>query len=176
VAVSHTARQVAPHDRPPRDRDGFIYAFKGGRVQQAVSRQVRNARRRLDELSRDQVRRPPAPLRFHATLGTGAAPGHVVALRGWRVPGRLHVEHLDLGATERLLVTGANGTGKSTLLAVLAGALEPADGDVQRRRGLRVGLLAQDTAFARPELTALAVYTERLGRNGRRSGRCASWA
>ncbi|WP_214406836.1 ABC-F family ATP-binding cassette domain-containing protein [Pseudonocardia lacus] len=162
-AVDHTARQVAPHDRPPRDNDGFIYAFKGARVQQAVSRQVRNARRRLDELARDQVRRPPAPLRFHATLGTGAAPGTVVALRGVHVPGRLHLDHLDLGATDRLLVTGANGTGKSTLLAVLAGVLEPVEGDVRRRRGLRVGLLAQDTSFARPDRTALAVYTEHLG-------------
>ncbi|HZG91095.1 MAG TPA: ABC-F family ATP-binding cassette domain-containing protein [Pseudonocardia sp.] len=161
-AVSHTARQVAPHDRPPRDRDGFIYAFKGARVQQAVSRRVRDARRRLDELARDQVRHPPAPLRFTATLGS-AAPGAVAALRGVAVPGRLTVPHLDLGAAEQLLVTGPNGAGKSTLLAVLAGVLPPATGTVHHRRGLRVGLLAQDTRIPRPERTALAVYTERLG-------------
>ena len=103
-AVNHTARQVAPHDRPPRDNDGFIYNFKGARVQQAVSRQVRNARRRLDELIRDQVRKPPAPLRFDAELGSGAAPGPVVALRGVAVPGRLRVDRLDLDAADRLLV------------------------------------------------------------------------
>jgi macrolide transport system ATP-binding/permease protein len=161
-AVRHTARQVAPHDRPPRDNDGFIYAFKGARVQQAISRQVRNARRRLDELTRDQVRRPPAPLRFEAVLGT-AAPGAVAALRGVTVPGRLALDHLDLGATERLLVTGPNGAGKSTLLAVLAGRLEPATGTVHLRRGLRVGLLAQDTRIPDPQRTALRVYVEHLG-------------
>jgi macrolide transport system ATP-binding/permease protein len=46
---------------------------------------------------------------------------------------------------------------------VLAGSLRPANGDVQLRRGLRVGLLAQDTSFPHPERTALAVYTGRLG-------------
>jgi macrolide transport system ATP-binding/permease protein len=161
-AVAHTARQVAPHNRPPRDNDGFIYAFKGARVQQAVSRQVRNAQRRLDELARTQVRRPPEPLRFAATLGT-ATTGQVAALRDVVVPGRLAVGRLELSATDRLLVTGPNGAGKSTLLAVLAGELRPAAGAVSLRRGLRVGLLAQDTRIPHPERTALRVYTEHLG-------------
>jgi macrolide transport system ATP-binding/permease protein len=161
-AVAHTARQVAPHDRPPRDNDRFIYNFLGARVQKGISRRVRNARRRLDELARTQVRRPPEPLRFETVLGS-AAPGPVAALRAVRVPGRLAVDHLDLGAAERLLVTGPNGAGKSTLLAVLAGTLEPATGAVHRRRGLRVGLLAQDTRIPHPERTALRVYTDHLG-------------
>lgn len=59
-------------------------------------------------------------------------------------------------------MTGANGAGESTLLAVLAGRL-PAEGAVHLRRGLRVGLLAQDISIERPERTARAVYAERLG-------------
>ena len=161
-AVAHTARQVAPHDRPPRDNDKFIYQFLGSRVQKAVSRRVRDAQRRLDELDRDQVRKPPEPLRFAATLGS-AAPGAVAAVRGVRVPGRLTLDHLDLGPADRLLVTGPNGAGKSTLLAVLAGRLEPAAGTVHRRRGLRVGLLAQDTAIPDAHRPASAVYAEHLG-------------
>ncbi len=123
---------------------------------------MRNPRQRLDQLVADQVRKPPEPLRFTATVGT-AASGPAAALRRVRVPGRLALEHLDLGATDRLLVTGPNGAGKSTLLAVLAGRLAPADGTVHRRRGLRVGLLAQDIAIDRPARTARTVYAERLG-------------
>ncbi|WP_438363685.1 ATP-binding cassette domain-containing protein [Streptomyces marincola] len=78
-----------------------------------------------------------------------AAPGHRIGLIGVR-------------STERLLVTGRNGAGKSTLLAVLAGHLA-ASGEVRRRRGLTVGLLAQDTAFGRPERTARATYESALG-------------
>ncbi len=53
----------------------------------------------------------------------------------------------DLSVTvasgDRLGVVGINGTGKSTLLRVLAGDLAPDSGVVRRGRGVRVGFLAQ---------------------------------
>ncbi|MFD7719022.1 ATP-binding cassette domain-containing protein, partial [Streptomyces sp. NPDC059814] len=65
-------------------------------------------------------------------------------------------------APPRLLVTGGNGAGKSTLLAVLAGRLVP-EGEVGRRPGLTVGMLAQDTWFARPDRTVHDTYERALG-------------
>lgn len=50
----------------------------------------------------------------------------------------------------RLLVTGGNGAGNSTLLQLAAGWLAPDTGSVQHRRGIRVGLFEQDVAFAAP--------------------------
>jgi ABC transport system ATP-binding/permease protein len=54
----------------------------------------------------------------------------------------------DLSVTvsdrDRVGVVGINGTGKSTLLRVLAGTQVPDGGQVRRGRGARVGLLAQD--------------------------------
>jgi macrolide transport system ATP-binding/permease protein len=160
-AVAVTARRVAP-DRPQRDNAKMQYDFKAGRVQSQVSRRVRNADRRLAELTEEQVPRPPEPLRFAATVGR-AASGPAAALRRVRVPGRLVLDRLDVAAADRLLVTGANGAGKSTLLAVLAGRLAPAEGTVHRRRGLRVGLLAQDTELDGGHRTARTVYAEHLG-------------
>ncbi len=159
-SVAVTARTVS-HNKPRGNEPKLFYGFKGGRVESQVSRRVRNARQRLDELERDQVRKPPTPLTFTATLGD-AAPGPAAALRDVRVPGRLALDRLDIGAHDRLLVTGANGAGKSTLLAVLAGRLA-AGGTVHLRRGLRVGLLAQDIAIERPERTARQVYADRVG-------------
>jgi macrolide transport system ATP-binding/permease protein len=162
AAVATTARRVA-HDRPWPDGDKAAHHFHGSRVQAQVSRRVRDARRRLDELTRHQVRRPPAPLRFTASLTRGRDhEGVAVSLRQVRVPGRLHVVDLDLPARGRLLVTGPNGAGKSTLLAVLAGHLVPPAGTVRHRRGLRIGLLAQQVSFADPARTAREVYDARV--------------
>jgi macrolide transport system ATP-binding/permease protein len=145
----------------------ILYDFKGERVQSQVARRVRNAQQRLDTLEREQVRRPPAPLRFappHGSGGRGPAadgPGElavwardVVVHRHAAATADERPERLDLAASgassieitrgARLLVTGANGAGKSTLLHVLAGDLEPDAGTVGRARGVRVGLLEQD--------------------------------
>ncbi|TNC25413.1 ABC-F family ATP-binding cassette domain-containing protein [Amycolatopsis alkalitolerans] len=156
--VTATARNVA-HNRGPRDNDKFIYSFKGARVQKQVARRVRNAQQRLDELSRTQVRKPPAPLRFAATLTRRPGAGELaLSLRDVHVPGRLHIGHLDVPETARLLVTGGNGAGKSTLLTVLAGGLAPAAGAVHRRRGIRVGLLEQDVVLPDPARTPRQLY------------------
>ncbi len=71
----------------------------------------------------------------------------------------LHAKNLSLhvGATalldgaelvidpgERVCLLGRNGEGKSTLLRLLAGEIEPEDGTIQRRPGLRVATLPQD--------------------------------
>lgn len=157
-----TARQVAP-DRGPRDSEKMGYGLRAGRVQSQIARRVRNAGRRLDELERRQVAEPPRPLRFRYTArAEPSEPGTLVSLRDVRVPGRLTVDRLDIAASERLLVTGGNGAGKSTLLAVLAGRLG-AQGEVDRRPGLSVGVLAQDTVFARPDRTAGDTYERVLG-------------
>ncbi|WP_199432174.1 ABC-F family ATP-binding cassette domain-containing protein [Qaidamihabitans albus] len=162
-AVAVTSRDVS-HDRAPRDNAKMQYDFKTGRVQRQISRRVRNARQRLAELERTQVRRPPVPLRFAGTL-TGRAAEERLALsaRDLDVPGRLRLDRLDVGTSARLLVTGGNGAGKSTLLAVLAGRLDPVAGVVHRAPGIRVGLLEQDVTFADPERTPRELYAAATG-------------
>ncbi|MGW6647482.1 ABC-F family ATP-binding cassette domain-containing protein [Streptomyces iakyrus] len=159
-----TARRVAP-DRGPRDNEKMGYGHRAGRVQSQISRRVRNATRRLEELERTRVAEPPRPLRFAAgELAARAEEGPcpLVSLRDVRVAGRLALDDLEVAPADRLLVTGGNGAGKSTLLAVLAGDL-PAEGEVHRRSGLTVGLLAQDTAFERLDRTVRETYELSLG-------------
>jgi macrolide transport system ATP-binding/permease protein len=158
-AVAVTARNVA-YGRGPTDNDKFIHAFKGARVQKAVSRQVRNAQHRLDELTRVQVRKPPAPLRFSAALtAKPVADKLALSLRDVRVDGRLCVTELDVVTGGRLMVTGLNGAGKSTLLKVLAGQVTPDHGVVNRARGVRVGMLEQDVVFPDGTRTPRQLYT-----------------
>ena len=53
-------------------------------------------------------------------------------------------ESLAVEPGDRLGVVGPNGTGKSTLLKILAGSVTPDAGQVTRARGIRVGYLAQE--------------------------------
>ena len=54
---------------------------------------------------------------------------------------------LTLSTGDRLGIVGLNGTGKSTLLSVLTGEVEPESGAVRRGRGVQIATLPQ-----RPEL------------------------
>ena len=51
---------------------------------------------------------------------------------------------LTVLAGERLGLIGRNGTGKSTLLAIVAGRTPLDEGELQRRDGLRIGLVEQE--------------------------------
>jgi ATP-binding cassette subfamily F protein uup len=55
---------------------------------------------------------------------------------------------LHLAEGDRLGLIGRNGSGKSTLMAILAGLETPDEGEVVRRKGIRVGYVAQETEFA----------------------------
>jgi macrolide transport system ATP-binding/permease protein len=137
------AGRVAPN-RAMRDSDKMGYGVRANRVQSQISRRVRNATRRLEDLERRSVPAPPRPLRFHPSELTSSEFS-------------LSLDSLDVRDGDRLLVTGPNGSGKTTLLRALA------DRFATEHPGLRVGLLDQDTSFANPRLTARATYGRALG-------------
>ncbi len=62
------------------------------------------------------------------------------------VGGPLLLEAVDLSIEpgERIALIGRNGAGKSTLLKLLAGEVQPDDGDIRRQGGIRVARLEQE--------------------------------
>ncbi len=64
-------------------------------------------------------------------------------------PTKKVLDDVTLGVHEgdRIGIVGQNGDGKSTLLGVLAGEVEPDDGLVRHTRGLRIGKLGQRDAL-----------------------------
>lgn len=60
-------------------------------------------------------------------------------------PTKTVFDNVSLGIDEgdRIGIVGRNGDGKSTLLSLLSGALEPDEGRVVRNGSVRVGLLGQ---------------------------------
>jgi ABC transport system ATP-binding/permease protein len=69
--------------------------------------------------------------------------------------------NLAIADNERIGLIGRNGTGKSSLLSVLAGSLALDDGEVARKPGLRIASVEQE-----PELPAAATLRESLGARG----------
>lgn len=57
------------------------------------------------------------------------------------------LEDIDLviNKMDRIAIVGPNGTGKSTLLKIITGAIAPDDGEVSRNKDLRIGYLPQET-------------------------------
>jgi macrolide transport system ATP-binding/permease protein len=110
---------------------------------------VRAVNRRLDDLREHDVAKPQAPLQFRLP-DLPALPG-VTLLRAddVTVADRLTTPiSVELTSGDRLLVTGGNGTGKSTLLAVLASHLDPHHGHVVASPATRIGWVAQESPSA----------------------------
>jgi ATP-binding cassette subfamily F protein uup len=64
----------------------------------------------------------------------------------YSVGGPLLLEHVDLSieAGDRIALIGRNGAGKSTLLRLLAGEIQPDDGQIRVQSGIRIARLEQE--------------------------------
>ena len=85
-----------------------------------------------------------------------------MSIRALCVPGRVRLAELDLPTGGRLLVTGGNGSGKSSLLALLDGRLRAGSGSVHVT-ARRVATLVQDVTFAVPTRSARETFAVALG-------------
>jgi len=165
------ARDVKHRER--RDGNKMGYGMRGNRVDKQVSRRIKAAAHRYEVLEREAVGRPPVVLSLDETSLAGAprangsdGPSSAEAVRprpqiklvDAQVEGRLAPLNLVVRSGEKILVTGSNGTGKSTLLSLLAGDSRATAGEVLRVRGLNVALLEQEVGLESDERTPREVY------------------
>ena len=153
-----TARQVS-HGRAATDPDKSNYNFRGKNVERAISRNVRNALERLERLEASPVPSPTRPLRFQARFAEGTLNPGTVAIDARdlsvRYGSRTVLDRVScfLAAGSRVCLIGQNGTGKSTLLRILAGRDEPQAGKVLWAADLRIGYLPQHPSLPEPAKT-----------------------
>jgi len=74
--------------------------------------------------------------------------------------------NLQLEPGDRLCLMGRNGTGKSTLLRLMAGEFPPESGQIQRQQGLRVASVWQDVP-AEISGTVFDIVAEGMGETSR---------
>jgi ATP-binding cassette subfamily F protein uup len=78
-------------------------------------------------------------------------------------PAKVVLDDVTVGVDggDRIGIVGRNGDGKSTLMKVLTGRLDPDDGRVTLRGGVRVGMLAQDDDLPDDESVRHAIVGDR---------------
>ena len=63
--------------------------------------------------------------------------------------------NLQVQSGQRVVLTGMNGTGKSTLLRTIVGQLPPLTGNVRLGSSVKLGYMAQEQELLDPASTAL---------------------
>ena len=173
------SQQVGHEDWKPRSESRMAQKFYADRNARVVARRVNDVRARFEELDARQIRKPSEQLQF---LGIASmedpgrqladpdqdTPAPLMTATRAAVDGRLGPVDLQLEAGEKLLITGPNGVGKSTLLGLLGGYLAPTTGAVDLAPGASVGLLAQRVHIPDPDQrgpgrTAAEAYRDRVG-------------
>ena len=130
--------------RKARDRDKMGRAYRVETTEKQAAK-VRQTERLIERLGEVQAPRKEWKLQF--TIATAPRSGDVVAVaRGavaQRGTFRLGPLDLQLDLRDRIAITGPNGGGKSTLLALLLGCLEPTEGSVTLGSGIAIGEVDQ---------------------------------
>lgn len=67
--------------------------------------------------------------------------------------------HFALQKGDKVALVGINGTGKSTLLKILAGLIVPMEGKVVKERGINIGFLSQEPDFSGMETVNDFIYS-----------------
>jgi ATPase subunit of ABC transporter with duplicated ATPase domains len=155
------AKGVKNARRKARDRDKIGRAFRVESTEQQAAK-VRQTERLIERL--ETVAAPRKEWKLQLAIAAAPRSGDVVALaRGAivrRGAFRLGPIDLQLDHRDRVAITGPNGGGKSTLLALLLGRLAPDEGEASLGSGVAIGEIDQ----ARASFDADAPVGEVFGR------------
>jgi ATPase subunit of ABC transporter with duplicated ATPase domains len=152
--VKNARRKASDNDKVGRN-----FRTEATEKQAAKARQTERLIERLDV-----VEEPRKEWDLRMTIAAAPRAGAVVAALNGAVVRRgdfvLGPLHLQVDWADRVAITGANGTGKSTLLALLLGRLAPAAGTATLGPGVVVGEIDQARDMFDRDLTLLDAFRE----------------
>jgi ATP-binding cassette subfamily F protein 3 len=143
------------------------FRYKASKAKQAQSRV-----KQIDKKKKSgpvSEKRDTKHLRF--SFKTPERPGRVVLkMHDARieVPGRVLIDdaNLEVERSEHVVLVGANGSGKTTMIETLAGQKEPASGIVRTGHNVNLGYLSQHADTAAGEGTVLDAAQRETGLTG----------
>jgi ATPase subunit of ABC transporter with duplicated ATPase domains len=155
---------VKKEKKRPKDPDKIGRAMRAERSEQQASK-VRATERAMERL--DVVEKPWEGWRLQLRLASGRGGGDVVAVLEdavvQRGAFRLGPVDLDVRRGDRLVVTGPNGGGKSTLIGALLGRIPLASGAGRTGPSIVVGEIEQERTALSAAPRLLDAVVERSG-------------
>jgi len=133
------------------------------RIAKKVARKAKSREKKLERYleSDERVEKPrqgwQMKLAFQAPehLGQDVLVMEDLAVGYAGYPPLLSEINLHVCSGQRIVLTGANGKGKTTLLRTLAGQIDPLAGSYRLGSSIRLGYMAQEQETLNPERTAL---------------------
>ncbi len=161
--IKDTARNVGHSSRASRDNDKYAAYFFEQQKQQAVSRNVRAAEEQLKRIEADPIPKPPESLSVNSRFNTDEMQAQeVIRLshlsKSFGKRRILNDLNVTIGAKARILLTGPNGTGKTTLLKLIMGLEMPDEGVVRVVASAKIGYLAQEAEALDLSKTVIEAY------------------
>ena len=141
--------------------DKFAKGFFGDRTTHTARRALRIEKRIENTLEEDRKEKPIQSWQIKLDFG---APAHqskdvliTESLSIGYAPNNPLLENLNIyiRAGQRIGLTGANGTGKTTLIRTIAGKLRPLAGSLKLGMTVKLGYMSQEQELLSPNLNAL---------------------
>ena len=155
--------------------DKFARGFFGDRTTHTARRALRIEKRIENTLDEDRKEKPIQNWQMKLDFGAPAHQSKNVLITdelaiGYDQP-LLTDLNLHIRAGQRIVLTGPNGTGKTTLIRTIAEKLEPLSGNLKLGATVKVGYMTQEQELLNPNLNALrsvqnvAAFNETEARN-----------
>jgi len=146
----------------PANTDGFSVGFFGNRATKNVAGRAKHIEARIERiLTEERIERPRASWQMKLDFGEEVnLSKDVLTTENLSVgyPGHeplLEDLNLYIRAGQRIALTGENGTGKTTLLRTITGALAPLAGSIKLGQTVKLGYMTQEQELLDPSLSAL---------------------
>jgi ATP-binding cassette, subfamily F, member 3 len=161
----------------PANTDGFSVGHFGNRATKRTAGRAKHIEARIEKiLAEERIEKPRQTWQMKLDFG---APTHSSRSPHSKNPEKrtgqskdvLLTENLSIGYTpdnpllqdltlhiragQRIVLTGPNGTGKTTLIRTIAGKLRPLAGRLRLGQTVKLGYMAQEQELLRPNLNAL---------------------
>jgi len=146
----------------PANTDGFSVGHFGNRATKRTAGRAKHIEARIEKLlNEDHIEKPKQNWQMKLDFGGPAHQGKDVLIAellsiGY-TPENPILENLNfyVHAGQRIGLTGANGTGKTTLIRTIAGKLSPLTGSLKLGQTVKLGYMAQEQELLNPNFDAL---------------------